>query len=85
MQLKFEIEYEHVAYINGPKGQQIMVGHVLVQEEDKEKQTNSILLRFVKGIPQEVIDSIQKEPRILNYVKLAKKSTGIVLLPEIGD
>lgn len=85
MQLKYDLEYEHVAYIVGPKGQQMRVGTVLVMEEDAQKLTTSMLVRFDKNLPKALAEQIIKEPRVLNFIKIAKKSTAIITIPELGD
>lgn len=85
MQLKFEIEYDHVAYIIGPKGEKLDVGIVLVSEEDKVNCKTSILVKFHPHLPKAAVEQLIKEPRLLNYAKIAKKANGVVAIAELTD
>lgn len=79
-QLKFDIEYEHYAYISGPKGEKIIVGKVLVHDEVL-KNTCSVLVELADGLPEELRKTIESEPRILQFLKKAIKTSGIIIIP----
>lgn len=82
-QIKFELEYEHLAYLAGPNGQRIIVGKVLVYEENFDKKNNvcSVLVELADNLPEDIRVAIEKEPRILKFVKSATRTSGVIVIP----